>query len=184
MIAAARGFLVRLCLLVPLAGMRADPTPTPPPVPASLAVPADQTLALTLTASGYQIYEWRELPGQPGKYDWVFQGPEADLFDAKGQKVGHHSAGPTWELTDGGKVVGKVRAKADAPDGNGVPWLLLDAVQASGGGIMGRVKSIRRINTSGGMASGVPAGPGAPASGVGQKEQVGYTATYEFYVAR
>ena len=180
----ARGFLSGLCLFAAVPGALADPTPTPPPAPASLAVPANQTLALTLTAKGYQIYEWRPVAGQTDKFEWAFKEPDADLFDAQGRKVGHHSAGPTWELTDGGKVVGHVKAKADAPDGNGVPWLLLDAVQTSGGGVMSQVKSIRRINTVGGMASGVPAGPGAPASGVGQKEQVGYTATYEFYVAK
>ena len=177
----ARGFLIGLCWLVPALVALADPTPTPPPVPASLAVPANQTLALTLTAEGYQIYEWRAVAGQPGKFEWAFKEPEADLFDAQGHKVGHHSAGPTWELTDGGKVVGKVKAKADAPDGNGVPWLLLDAVQASGS-ILGQVKSIRRINTVGGKAPPPETGPTAMVAGRGA--QVGYTATYEFYVAK
>ena len=179
----ARGFLAGLCLLAAVSGVWADPSPAPPPVPASLAVPADQTLVLTLTARGYQIYEWRPVADQPGRFEWAFKEPDADLFDAQGRKVGHHSAGPTWALTDGSKVVGKVKAKADAPDGKGVPWLLLDAVQTSGGGVMSQVKSIRRINTVGGMASGIPAGPGTPAAGVGQQEQVGYTATYEVYVA-
>ena len=96
------------------------------------------------------------MAGQPGKFEWAFKEPDADLFDAQGRKVGHHSAGPTWELTAGGKVVGKVKAKADAPDGKGVPWLLLDAVQTSGGGIMTQVKSIRRINTVGGNAPSEP----------------------------
>ena len=180
----ARWLLGLCCLLVPAWDALADPTPTPPPAPASLAVPVNQTLALTLTASGYQIYEWRAVPGQTGKYEWVFKEPEADLFDAQGRKVGHHSAGPTWELTDGGEVVGRVRVKTDAPDGNGVPWLLLDAVQASGGGVMARIKSIRRINTSGGQASSVPPAPGPPEKMVGCMEKVGYTATYEFYVAK
>ncbi len=160
------------------------PDPHAPAVPASLAVPANQTLALTLTAKGYQIYEWRAVAGQPGKYEWAFKEPDADLFDAQGRKVGHHSAGPTWELTDGGKVVGKVKAKADAPDGNGVPWLLLDAAQASGGGVLGKVQSIRRLYTVGGKASSTPAGPGSPEASVGQTEKVGYTATYEFYVTK
>ena len=149
------------------------------PLPTSLEVPADQTLALTLTARGVQIYECRAVPGEPTRFEWAFKAPEADLFDAQGRKVGRHFAGPTWELTDGGRVLGKVKAKADAPDANGAPWLLLEAVQASGP-ILGKVQSIQRVDTVGGNA---PTG-GADATQVGAEWRVGYTATYKFYVAK
>ena len=115
-----------------------------------------------------------------GKYEWAFQAPEADLFDARGNKVGRHFAGPTWQLTDGGKVVGKVKAKADAPDGKGIPWLLLDPVEKIGPGALGETLSIQRVNTVGGQA---PAEP-ADASKAGQVRRVDYTATYLFYVAK
>lgn len=150
------------------------------PLPASLEVPANQALALTLTARGVQIYECQAAPGEAGKLAWTFKAPEADLFDAQGRKVGRHYAGPTWELNDGGKVVGKVRAKADAPGGGkGVPWLLLDATQADGSSL-GKVVSIQRVDTTGGNA------PSSVDTTVraGAELRVNYTATYKFYVAK
>jgi hypothetical protein len=46
---------------------------------------------------------------------WTLKAPEADLFDANGRAIGRHYAGPTWELMDGSEVVGKFKARADAP---------------------------------------------------------------------
>ena len=162
--------------------LAADPTTVSVLVtPASLEVPSNQTLALTLTAKGVQIYECKPLTSDPTKFEWAFKAPEADLFDAQGHKVGKHFAGPTWELTDGsGKVVGRVKAKADAPDGRGVPWLLLEAAQATGSGIMGKVQSIQRVDTVGGKA---PIGQ-PDSTKVGKEVRVEYTATYKFYVAK
>ena len=144
----------------------------------SLEVPANQTLALTLTAKGVQIYECRAVAGDPAKFEWAFKAPEADLFDAQGHKVGRHYAGPTWELADGGKVVGKLKVKADAPDGKGVPWLLLDTAQASGT-VLGKVQSVQRVDTVGGMTPT----ESANATKAGQEKRVEYTAIYRFYVA-
>ena len=88
-----------LCLLAGGAAARgADPA-----TPASLAVPANQEPALVLTAKGVQIYECRPVAGDASKFEWAFKAPEAELFDAQGRKVGKHYAGPTWELTAGGK---------------------------------------------------------------------------------
>lgn len=158
-----------------------------PALPANLAAPADQVLALTLTARGVQIYECRPVPNEPGKSEWAFKAPEADLFDAQDRKVGRHYAGPTWELTgenDGGggsKVVGRVKAKADAPDGKGIPWLLLEAAQTSGDGVLGRVQSIQRVDTAGGQA---PTDEKADSAKAGQERRVAYSATYRFYTAK
>jgi hypothetical protein len=148
-------------------------------VPADIEASANQELALTLTARGVQIYKRQPMRGESMKFEWVFQAPEAELFDVQGRKVGRHFAGPTWELTDGGKVIGRVKAKVDAPDGKGIPWLLLDAVEVNGP-IMGKVRSIQRIDTVGGRA---PA-DSADASKVGQEKRVQYTATYKFYVEK
>ena len=148
--------------------------------PTALAVPSSQELALTLTARGVQVYECRAVTAESGKYEWAFKAPEADLFDADGKEVGRHFSGPTWELTDGGKVVGKLRAKADAPDGKGIPWLLLDAAEVSGSGVLGKTVSIQRVNTAGGLP---PAEP-ADAAHAGQLRRVDYTATYLFYIAK
>ena len=165
-----------VCLFAPLLAALAD---SPPAIPATLEAPADQLLALTLTAKGVQIYECRPLATDPAQFEWVFKSPEADLFDAQGHKIGRHYAGPTWELTDGGKVVGKVKAKADAPDGQGVPWLLLEVTEASGG-VMAKVRSIQRVNTVGGKA---PTAKPDPAQ-AGKQLRVKYTATYKFYVVK
>jgi Protein of unknown function (DUF3455) len=147
-------------------------------VPATLEVPSNQELALTLTGKGTQIYELRAVPGVTNKFAWELKAPEADLFDASGKEVGRHFAGPTWELFDGGKVVGRLRAKADAPDGgNNIPWLLLDAVKANGA-IMGKVKSIQRLDTVGGKAPAAPADATKP----GAEEKVEYRSIYKFYV--
>ena len=184
-----RPTLTLLCCLAlwPGATTTGAEPPSAPTVPASLAAPADQTLAFTLTARGVQIYGCRPVAGEPAKFEWALVGPEADLFDAAGKKAGRHYAGPTWELTegDGGKVVGRVRAKADAPGGAGVPWLLLDAVATPGTGdnpgVMGRVRSIQRIDTVGGA---VPKDDVPDQSKVGQQRRVDYTAKYCFYVVK
>ena len=149
------------------------------PVPAGLEAPANQKLALTLTARGVQIYECHPVQGDPTKFEWVFKAPEADLFDAEGHKVGRHYAGPTWELTDGGKVVGHVKAKADAPDRKGVAWLLVEASENSGGGVLGRVRTIQRVGTVGGN---IPS-EAANQTKAGQERRVEYRATYRFYVS-
>jgi Protein of unknown function (DUF3455) len=164
-----------LCLVgLSQTGMADAPFPA---IPAVLEVPSNQVLALTLTGKGVQIYEWRAVTNLANKFAWELKGPEADLFDASGKKVGRHFAGPTWELTDGGKVIGRLKAKAEAPDGKGIPWLLLDAVQASGA-VMGKVKSIQRVDTVGGKA---PAAP-ADVAKLGVEEKVEYMSTYKFYV--
>jgi hypothetical protein len=149
-----------------------------PDTPASIETPADQALAFTLAGRGVQIYKCSPVPDVPNKFEWVLKGPEADLFDAHGLKVGRHFAGPTWELNDGGKVMGRVKAKVDAPDGKSIPWLLLDAVQTSGT-VMGKVQYIQRTDTVGGKT---PADP-ADASYLDQEKRVEYSATYKFYVA-
>ncbi len=166
------------CLL-PWLGVAADPAPAGA-VPDNLQVPAGRTLGLTLTARGVQIYECRPAPNGAGRFEWAFKAPEANLFDADDRQVGRHYVGPTWELAEGGKVVGRVKAKAEAPDGRGIPWLLLEATETNGPGIMGQVRSIQRLNTVGGQAPTT----GADASTQGQEIRVAYTATYRFYVGQ
>ena len=168
-------FCVSAASLVTLAGPATLPFPA---IPASLETPANQKLELTLTARGVQIYECRPVQGDPAKFEWIFKAPEADLFDADGHKVGRHYAGPSWELTGGGKVVGHVKAKADAPDGKGVAWLLVEATENSGGGILGRVRSIQRVGTVGGKTPAEAAGQ----TNAGQERRVEYSATYRFFV--
>ncbi len=168
---------ILICLLVVPARMpAADPAATLPAIPASLAVPANQETALVLTARGVQIYECRALPGDATKFEWAFKAPEAELFDAQGHKAGRHYAGPTWELNDGSKVVGKLKAKADSPDGKGIPWLLAEVASHEGGGIMAYVQSVQRIATVGGKAPT----EAADQTKAGQERRVEYSAIYVF----
>ena len=91
---------------------------------------------LTLTGKGVQIYTCQQVDD---KAQWVFQAPEATLFDEKEAKVGTHAAGPVWNYQDGSTVKGEVIAKNPAPDPEAIPWLLLRAVSSQGSGLMTRV---------------------------------------------
>jgi len=118
-----------------------------------------------------QIYECRA--GQ-----WVFVAPEAELFDRAGKKIGSHYAGPNWEAADGSKVVGVVKARADAPAAGNIPWLLLATKSVGSDGSFSKVTSIQRVATVGGAApAGDCAQPGAQA-------RVGYTADYYFFTSK
>ena len=149
-------------------------------VPEALKAPVDQVLAFELQATGVQIYECRANKEVPTRFEWAFKAPQADLFDASGKQVGRHYGGPTWEGMDGSRVAGDVMAKDTSLSGGSIPWLLLGAKSTSGDGLFSRVRSIQRLNTTGGAA---PAE--APSAGqAGQEVRVPYTATYAFYVGR
>ena len=141
-----------------------------PAVPANLQAPSGEKLALETAATGVQIYECRA-----GK--WEFRAPEADLFDRKGNKIGTHYAGPTWESNDGSKVVAGVAARSDAPDAKAIPWLLLTAKSNAGYGAFGHTKSIQRVSTVGGTT---PTEPCSTAN-AGKVARIAYKATYYFY---
>jgi len=94
-------------------------------VPDKLKPGADESLAMIGHAKGVQIYECRASKFRTGKYEWAFVAPEADLFDAGGNRIGRHYAGPHWESTDGSRVLGAVKEHADAPTAGAIPWLLL-----------------------------------------------------------
>ncbi len=165
--------------IVMIAGLAAQ-DPNPRSVPESLLPPVDQVLAFELRAVGVQIYQCRATKEDPAKYEWAFVAPQADLFDAAGERVGTHYGGPTWEGLDGSKVVGEVRAKDTSRSAGSIPWLLLDAKSSSGDGRFGRIKSIQRLYTSGGAAPDGGAGPDQ----AGKEIRVPYKATYAFYAAR
>jgi hypothetical protein len=150
------------------------------PVPPLLAVPASASLVLQAQGRGVQIYVCAAQPDQPGRYDWRFVAPQANLFGPDGARIGRHYAGPTWEGADGGKVVGEVRAKAASPDPSAIDWLLLSAKAANGTGVLGQVGYVQRVDTIGGRA------PAAGCSGAnaGEQTQVPYSAEYKFYTSR
>jgi hypothetical protein len=155
--------------------------PSRPEVPESLKAPAGEEIILVAHARGTQIYVCRL--GADQKYSWVFKEPEADLTDATGKKIAHHSAGPTWKHADGSEVKAKVVAKqeapkAESPNPQAIPWLLLSATSHSGEGIFSRVTSIQRIRTEGGMPL---SDKDCDASAVGKEVGTAYLADYYFY---
>jgi hypothetical protein len=121
--------------------------------------PDGQRAVLTASAKGVQIYGC-----QGGQ--WVFQAPQATLFDTSGKEIGTHGAGPVWTLRDGRSVKGQVVAKSDAPSAADIPWLLLKGD--------GNFEYIRRWETHGGVAP-----PGACEAG--GSVRIPYSATYTFY---
>lgn len=146
-------------------------------VPEALRPPPGDRLALETTATGVQIYECAASADAQGQYRWVFKAPEADLFDRGGRRIGKHYAGPTWELDDGSKTVGAVKARADAPDANAIPWLLLDAKPAGGRGALTATSSILRLHTVGGTAPATACG----AAQAGSQARIAYQATYQYF---
>ncbi len=173
-------FATPFLLLLVAAGASAK-TPTPAvDVPANLRPGAGESIAVIVPAKGVQIYECRAKADQAGQYGWVFVAPEADLFDARGGKIGKHYAGPHWESNDGSKIVGAVKERADAPQADAIPWLLLTTKSVGAPGSFGRVTSIQRVNTAGGVAPK----DGCSRNTLGAIGRTSYTADYYFFTAK
>lgn len=169
LIAAAAAFLS-------IQSAAAEPGPAPRcdgEVPPPLAVPRGNQLAFALEAEGVQVYA---CAANGASFGWAFQGPEAKLSEANGPAAGTHYSGPTWESTDGSKVVG-AKLEAVTPDPAAIPWLLLRATSHAGSGRMGEVTFVQRIRTWGGNA---PSG-GCDAARSGAVARVPYRALYCFY---
>jgi Protein of unknown function (DUF3455) len=148
-------------------------------IPDGLRPPVGQVLALAARATGVQIYECKAAKDDPSQFSWTLKAPEADLKDLSGKPVGKHYAGPTWEGSDGSKVMGEVVAKHDAPNAAAIPWLLLRAKSTSGSGTFSAIASIQRLQTSGGS----PPANGCDSSQAGKELRVPYSAVYRFYKA-
>jgi hypothetical protein len=165
---------VRAALLLILVSTALRAQDGAPPTPAQLNPPKGARLVLHAIGKGDQVYTCK-LEGS--QYSWTFKEPRAELFDEKGKHIGRHFAGPSWQLEDESRVTGKVIAHTNSPDGDGIPWLLLAAVDHSGAGLMGSVTDIQRLNTRGGKAPG----HGCDAQHVGEESRVAYSADYLFF---
>ncbi|MGN8118622.1 DUF3455 domain-containing protein [Labrys sp. 22185] len=144
-------------------------------VPAALQPPAGYTLAFTAKARGLQVYTSTAEAGAAPK--WVLEAPVAELAAKPGAV--HHYAGPSWEATDGSKIVRDkdtavvtVPAKKASAD---IPWLLVKVTADPAAGVLDKIGYVQRIATHGGVA------PTAPPVRTGTKVGVPYTATYAFY---
>jgi Protein of unknown function (DUF3455) len=138
-------------------------------VPPALVAP-DQTILATYHAEGAQIYECTA--AADGKLSWVFREPIATLL-LNGKTAGRHYAGPTWELADGGAVVGKASVNAPGATANDIPWLKLDVVERRGSGLLVRSSTVQRLNTHGGAMQGA-------CEQAGSFRSVAYSADYTF----
>lgn len=143
-------------------------------IPEQIKVPAGYSPVLTVHAKGDQIYQCAL---NKGEYAWVTQAPDAKLFDAQGNIVGNHTAGPLWEYKEGSRVVGRVAKKIDMEPGSSISWLLVDVVSHKGDGLFSNVSFINRINTHGGL----PPSSGCDANHLGSEKRAAYTADYVFY---
>jgi hypothetical protein len=143
--------------------------------PQSFEVPAGEEVVLEAHAKGVQIYACQL--GADQKPAWVFKAPEADLTDASGKTIVHHSAGPTWKHVDGSEVTATVAAKRDAPKPGAIPWLRLTVNSHKGEGKLSRVTSIQRIHTEGGLT---PSANTCEAA-TNKEERIAYEADYVFY---
>jgi hypothetical protein len=146
-------------------------------VQSSTDPPPGQRPILITTGKGVQIYECQLVANVP---HWVFQAPDASLYDASGTKVGVHGAGPSWRYFDSSSVKGEVVAQSAAPESASIPWLLLKAVDGDGSGIMAKAEFIRRSDTHGGIAPTT----GCDAKHLSAISRVPYTAVYSFYAAK
>jgi hypothetical protein len=137
-------------------------------MPPALVAP-DQTILAVYHAEGAQIYECM---AAGGKLSWVFREPIATLL-LNGKTAGRHYAGPTWELADGGAVVGKAIANAPGATADDIPWLKLDVVDRRGSGLLVRSSTVQRLNTHGGVMQGA-------CERAGGFRSVAYSADYTF----
>lgn len=146
-------------------------------IPEVLKAGPGETMLMVVPARGVQIYECRSRKDQPTAHEWAFMAPQATLFDTAGQTIGTHFEGPTWESADGSRITGALKARADAPQGNAIPWLLLTATAGGNAkGAFGAVTSVQRVNTTGGLAPKTP----CTEAKEGAVARVPYTADYYF----
>jgi hypothetical protein len=171
--------LPALALLVACAS-----SPTAVVVPASLAAPAGERKAFEHFARGVQIYRCTAGTAAGAMPSWAFVAPQAELFAnaASNTVLGTHGDGPFWQGTDGSRVQGQVKARADAPAssaGGAIPWLLLATAPNAVPGLMAPVSSIQRVSTVAGV---VPAQGCTGAADLGKEARVPYTAVYVYFV--
>ncbi len=143
-------------------------------IPEQIKVPAGYSPVLTAHAKGDQIYQCAL---NKGEYAWETQAPDAKLFDAQGNIVGNHTAGPLWEYKEGSRVVGRIVNKINMAPGSAISWLLVEVVSHKGDGLFSNVSFINRINTHGGL----PPSSGCNANHLGSEKRVTYAADYVFY---
>ncbi len=147
-------------------------------LPAAVQVPAGHRVTMETVGVGQITYECRAKKDMAG-HEWVFVGPDAQLMDRMGNKVGKYYGPPaTWESNDGSKLTGAQLAVAPAAAGS-IPLQLVKANPAMGMGAMQGVTYIQRVATQGGIAPAMLCDAGQ----LGRKEIVKYQADYILWKA-
>ena len=175
------GLLAAVASLAACGGMApmASPMFSQASLPAAVQVPAGHRVVMETVGVGEVFYECRDKADAPGQTAWVFAGPDAQLMDRTGRKVGRYYGPPaTWESADGSKLTGTQLAVAPAGEGN-LPYQLVKANPAMGMGAMSGISHIQRVALKGGVA---PAEACTPAN-KGQRMAVKYQADYIFWKA-
>lgn len=139
--------------------------------PTGLPKPGGAPIAV-IHAEGAQVYQCMS-DGQGG-FSWHFREPIATLLQ-EDRTVGRHYAGPRWEFEDGTAISAQVVAQFMATPGD-IPHLMLTVTAAKGVGPLAFARTVVRLNTKGGVATGECSTPGTQLS-------VPYAADYAFFDA-
>jgi hypothetical protein len=121
--------------------------PPPPAVPGEIQVPEGNKVFLVGHAIGVQIYSCNGVV-------WSFVAPRANLYNDHGKLIITHFAGPTWQATDGSRVVGLAETMVTV-DPTAIPWVRLSAASTAAGPDGDRLVAttyVQRITTTGGLA--------------------------------
>jgi hypothetical protein len=141
----------------------------------ALAPPSGSKLVVEAEADGVQVYV---CTAKDKGFAWVFDGPAATLFNARGREIGTHGKGPIWTLGDGSAIKAEVVAKKESPQTGSIAWLLLKVNGHFGTyGQLSNVSYVRRAETKGG---GEPA-DGCDSHNQGDIARIRYSATYQFF---
>jgi len=130
--------------------------------------------AIEAFAKGVQIYTCKAVAAT---YAWTLKAPEATLSDTKGNVVGKHFAGPSWQANDGSTVVGEALNASPSPDAGAIPWIVLHAKSHAGNGTMSNIAYVVRTRTEGGVAPAT----GCDAGHANAEVRVPYSAVYLFF---
>src|SRR5262249_23589654 len=98
------------------------------------------------------VYECKA--GADGKLAWTFREPIGTLL-LDGKTVGRHYAGPNWEHMDGSAVAAKAAGNAPGKTPSAIPRLMLEVTAQRGSATLTSATTVQRINTQGGVHTGV-----------------------------
>jgi len=160
---------------------------TPPgDLPPAIQVPSGVTPKIHDHAIGVLVYTCTSAVGGASgaggagatTYSWVFQEPEAGLYDSSFAQVGTYGQGPNWTSTvDGSIVNGAKLTGVNSTMAGAIQWQLLQATTHSGTGAFSDVTYVQRLNTAGGAAPATGCGPTTP----GMVTRVPFSADFYFF---